>query len=88
MFRGKSFSIYHLILCNQLSVTLVFCAQATLDGLVTLVFNQLEHLEVCLCTVLFSSQLVQLFNASSKLKRVDISLMDVSFFVNSIFFRV
>ena len=83
MFRGKSFSIYHLILCNQLSVTLVFCAQAILDRLVTLVFNQLEHLAVCLCTVLFSNQLVQLLNASSKLKRLDISLMDVSSFVNS-----
>ena len=49
------------------------------------VFNQLEHLEVCLCTLLFSNQLVRLLNASSKLKRLDISLTDVSLFVNSLF---
>ena len=49
------------------------------------VFNQLEHLEVCLCTVLFSNQLVRLLNASSKLKRLDMSLTDVSLFVNSLF---
>nr|VDD57464.1 unnamed protein product [Brassica oleracea] len=59
---------------------------AILDGLVTLVFNQLEHLEVCLCTVLFSNQLVQLLNASSKLKRLDISLMDVSSFMITLIF--
>ncbi|RID47180.1 hypothetical protein BRARA_I03800 [Brassica rapa] len=68
--------IYSLINSITYVKRLTICSEATLDGLVTLVFNQLEHLEVCLCTVLFSSQLVQLFNASSKLKRVDISLMD------------
>ncbi|CAN6898109.1 unnamed protein product [Brassica oleracea] len=68
--------IYSLINSITYVKRLTICS-AILDGLVTLVFNQLEHLEVCLCTVLFSNQLVQLLNASSKLKRLDISLMDV-----------
>ncbi|KAL0652583.1 hypothetical protein Bca4012_095274 [Brassica carinata] len=55
---------------------LAICSQDMLDE--GFVFNQLEHLEVCLCTVLFSNQLVRLLNASSKLKRLDMSLTDVS----------
>ncbi|CAN6977663.1 unnamed protein product [Brassica rapa subsp. trilocularis] len=53
---------------------LTICSQDMLDE--GFVFNQLEHLEVCLCTLLFSNQLVRLLNASSKLKRLDISLTD------------
>ncbi|WZZ81769.1 hypothetical protein YC2023_102341 [Brassica napus] len=53
---------------------LAICSQDMLDE--GFVFNQLEHLEVCLCTVLFSNQLVRLLNASSKLKRLDMSLTD------------
>ncbi|KAL0714438.1 hypothetical protein Bca4012_021417 [Brassica carinata] len=52
---------------------LEICSKAILDGLV---FNELEHLEVCRCTVLCSNQLVRLLKASSKLKRLDISLAD------------
>ncbi|CAF2111979.1 BnaC08g26340D [Brassica napus] len=65
--------IYSLMGSNTSVKRLTICSVAILDGLV---FNELEHLEVCLCTVLFSNQLVQLLNASSKLKRLDISLMD------------
>ena len=79
------FFIYQLILCNKLSVTLLSSAQAILN---CLVFNELEHLEVFLCTVLFSNQLVRLLKACSNLKRLDISLMDVSLFVNSLFSTV
>ncbi|XP_013603745.1 PREDICTED: FBD-associated F-box protein At4g10400-like [Brassica oleracea var. oleracea] len=68
--------IYSLINSITYVKRLTICSEAILDRLVTLVFNQLEHLAVCLCTVLFSNQLVQLLNASSKLKRLDISLMD------------
>ncbi|CAN6904396.1 unnamed protein product [Brassica oleracea] len=39
------------------------------------VFNQLEHLEVCLCMEHSSNQLFRLLKASSNLKRLDISLM-------------
>ncbi|CAN7061367.1 unnamed protein product, partial [Brassica oleracea var. botrytis] len=74
--------IYSLMGSNTSVKRLTICSVAILDGLV---FNQLEHLEVCLCTVFFSNQLVQLLNASSKLKRLDISLMDVSLFVNPLF---
>lgn len=38
------------------------------------VFNQLEHLKVCICTLYASAdQLIELLKASSKLKRLDIS---------------
>ncbi|KAG2328914.1 hypothetical protein Bca4012_021470 [Brassica carinata] len=56
---------------------LSICSEAVMldEGFV---FNQLEHLEVCICT-LFSSadQLIDLLKASSKLKRLDISFMDL-----------
>ncbi|KAF2588770.1 hypothetical protein F2Q70_00040921 [Brassica cretica] len=70
--------IYSLMGSNRSVKCLTICSVAILDGPV---FNELEHLEVCLCTVLFSNQLVQLLNASSKLKRLDISLMDVRSYV-------
>ncbi|KAF8101920.1 hypothetical protein N665_0201s0223 [Sinapis alba] len=54
---------------------LAICSKTTMldEGFV---FNQLEHLEVCLCTLVFSDQLAWLFKASSNLKRLDISLMN------------
>ncbi|KAG2328964.1 hypothetical protein Bca4012_021420 [Brassica carinata] len=53
---------------------LSICSQTIFDE--GFVFNQLEHLEVCVCSMLSPNQLVQLLNASSNLKRLDISLMD------------
>ncbi|RID47130.1 hypothetical protein BRARA_I03751 [Brassica rapa] len=53
---------------------LTICSEAMND--VTFVFNQLEYLEVCLCTVLFTNQLVRLLKASSNLQGLDISFMD------------
>lgn len=40
------------------------------------VLNQLEHLEVCTCPMIFSNQLVRLLKASPKLKRLDISVVN------------
>ncbi|KAG2328910.1 hypothetical protein Bca52824_000090 [Brassica carinata] len=65
--------IYSLVGSITSVKRLTICSEAILNGLD---FNQLEHLEVCLCTVLLSNQLVRLLNASSNLKRLDISLMD------------
>ncbi|KAJ4895901.1 FBD-associated F-box protein [Raphanus sativus] len=65
--------IYSLVNSITSVKSLTICSEAILNGLV---FDQLEHLEVCLCTVLSSNQLVRLLNATSKLKRLDISLMD------------
>uniref|UniRef100_M4CSC1 FBD domain-containing protein n=2 Tax=Brassica campestris TaxID=3711 RepID=M4CSC1_BRACM len=52
---------------------LSICSKAMLDE--GFVFNQLEHLEVCLCMEHSSNQLFRLLKASSNLKRLDISLM-------------
>ncbi|CAN6904544.1 unnamed protein product [Brassica oleracea] len=65
--------IYSLIYSVTSVKRLTICSEAILN---CLVFNELEHLEVCLCTVLFSNQLVRLLKACSNLKRLDISLMD------------
>ncbi|KAF8101921.1 hypothetical protein N665_0201s0224 [Sinapis alba] len=53
---------------------LTICSETMLDD--GFVFNQLEHLDLCLCTTLFPDQLFRLLKASSKLKRLDISLID------------
>ncbi|WZZ81844.1 hypothetical protein YC2023_102416 [Brassica napus] len=65
--------IYSLIYSVTSVKRLTICSEAILN---CLVFNELEHLEVFLCTVLFSNQLVRLLKACSNLKRLDISLMD------------
>ncbi|KAF3574172.1 hypothetical protein F2Q69_00061859 [Brassica cretica] len=52
---------------------LSICSKDMLDE--GFVFNQLEHLEVCLCMEHSSNQLFRLLKASSNLKRLDISLM-------------
>ncbi|KAJ4895850.1 RNI-like superfamily protein [Raphanus sativus] len=53
---------------------LEICSKTMLDE--GFVFNQLEHLEVCLSTLVFPEQLAWLLQASPNLKRLDISLMD------------
>ncbi|XP_056842646.1 putative FBD-associated F-box protein At5g38570 [Raphanus sativus] len=53
---------------------LTICSQTMLDE--GFVFNQLEHLDLCLCPSLFPGQLVRLLKASPKLKRLDIFLTD------------
>ena len=81
--KVNHFPFINLFYVNQFSVVLEYCAQAMLDE--GFVFNQLEHLEVCLCMEHSSNQLFRLLKASSNLKRLDISLMHVSLFVDSLF---
>ncbi|KAL0848057.1 hypothetical protein Bca101_021304 [Brassica carinata] len=58
---GSITSVKRLAICRS---------QAICDD--CLVFNQLEHLEVCACTVLFSNQLVRLLKASSKVISLEV----------------
>ncbi|KAF2588813.1 hypothetical protein F2Q70_00040885 [Brassica cretica] len=74
---GSITSVKRLSICSK-----VHCVQDMLDE--GFVFNQLEHLEVCLCMEHSSNQLFRLLKASSNLKRLDISLMRVSLFVDSL----
>ncbi|KAL0714442.1 hypothetical protein Bca4012_021421 [Brassica carinata] len=55
---------------------LALCSQIWPHG--SFVFNQLEHLELCTCPRIFPNQIVRLLKASSKLKRLGISLMNVN----------
>ncbi|KAJ0246968.1 FBD domain-containing protein [Hirschfeldia incana] len=52
---------------------LSICSKAMLNE--GFVFNQLEHLELCLCMEHSSNQLVRLLKASPNLKKLDICLM-------------
>ncbi|CAF2111811.1 unnamed protein product [Brassica napus] len=83
---GSITSVKRLSICSKVNhfpfinlfYFLVHCVQDMLDE--GFVFNQLEHLEVCLCMEHSSNQLFRLLKASSNLKRLDISLMRVSLF--------
>nr|VDD57390.1 unnamed protein product [Brassica oleracea] len=60
---------------------LAICLETMLDE--GFVFNQLEHLEVCLCKEHFSNQLFRLLKASSKLKRLHLFFMNSDLYVQA-----
>ncbi|RID47128.1 hypothetical protein BRARA_I03749 [Brassica rapa] len=62
---GSITSVKRLTMC---------CSQTMLDQ--GFVFNQLEHLDLCLCAPLFPDQLFRLLKASSKLKRLHLFFMN------------
>ncbi|CAN6898113.1 unnamed protein product [Brassica oleracea] len=56
---------------------LAICSEAIMMLGEGFVFNQLEHLEVCFCTLFSSDRVIELLlKASSNLKRLDFSFMD------------